>query len=361
MSGKMKQEPQTVARRKVVVRNLPPLVSEADVKAVIEAAAAGKYDWFRFLQGKAKTSKIKPARAFLHFIDPRDVLSFKTHMEKHTFVNERGQVFQCNVEFAPSQEMPVPQKKRDRRENTLDKDEDFLHFVEAYEKELNDTTSMLKVQKFGVPNPGSGAPSTVPLKSNLMLALENRLPRSRGIIREYVNENAQSAQQSKPLKPEVSGSHPKKAAPKAEARPAVLRPPSGQREAVSSKSTRESSTEGARSQGVEPERRAERVRRVKEGAQVYVPRALRGDTQASGGASTPAKDSAADANMNGMMKAPGNRSEAQGLAPLIAGAGDKGCCGFCQAGQEPVDRTYWDNFERRGRTRPASEGGGKQN
>lgn len=61
-------------------------------------------------------------------------------------------------------------------------DSEYLQFAEAYEKGFEDASrAAFTVQKFGVSKQVSDASSTVPLKSNLMHALENNLQRPRGI------------------------------------------------------------------------------------------------------------------------------------------------------------------------------------
>jgi regulator of nonsense transcripts 3 len=152
-----------LVRSKVVVRNLPPLLPGSEFKAVVDTIASDAYDWFYFVQGKTRcervfhthksllvligwicsasfaiftmevsekgnllhsTKRIKTSHAFIHFKVPADLLKFKDCIEKHTFVNERGVVYHCTVEFAPSQKIPPSKVKRDPRENTLEKGED---------------------------------------------------------------------------------------------------------------------------------------------------------------------------------------------------------------------------------------------
>jgi len=41
-------------RNKVVVRKLPPGISQEEVQAAIDAVCQGKYDWFTFVPGKVR-------------------------------------------------------------------------------------------------------------------------------------------------------------------------------------------------------------------------------------------------------------------------------------------------------------------
>ena len=42
------------ARSKVVVRKLPPGITEEEVRAAIDGVSQGKYDWFSFVPGKVR-------------------------------------------------------------------------------------------------------------------------------------------------------------------------------------------------------------------------------------------------------------------------------------------------------------------
>lgn len=140
---------------KVVVRNLPPHLQEKGFRDVLDRTAEGSYDWLHFVQGKARyeagvnycacretrcvatstprlqmdfnsnllrsTKRLKTSYAHINFRDPSCILACKTALEKHTFVNEAGVIYRCNMEFAPSQRKPPPKVKRDMKENTLEK------------------------------------------------------------------------------------------------------------------------------------------------------------------------------------------------------------------------------------------------
>ncbi len=46
-------------RNKVVVRKLPPGISQEEVQAAIDAVCQGKYDWFTFVPGKVRYTVVK--------------------------------------------------------------------------------------------------------------------------------------------------------------------------------------------------------------------------------------------------------------------------------------------------------------
>lgn len=61
------------------------------------------------------------ARAYINFINYKDVIPFKSDLEGHSFVNEKGEVYQCVVEYSPLQKLPRTKTKKDSRENTIEK------------------------------------------------------------------------------------------------------------------------------------------------------------------------------------------------------------------------------------------------
>ena len=46
-------------RNKVVVRKLPPGISQEEVQAAIDIVCQGKYDWFTFVPGKVRYTVVR--------------------------------------------------------------------------------------------------------------------------------------------------------------------------------------------------------------------------------------------------------------------------------------------------------------
>lgn len=164
-------------RTKLVIRLLPPSLSEEAFKEAIgewlDAA-----DWFSYWQGKPRhvgftqrsehplcgvvltcqnrDSTIEPlfppfcisnpsdpicsarelghSRAYINLKDAGDVARFRQAFGGHAFLNERGTQFRCSVEYAPYQRVPRPKPKRDPREGTIEKDEDYAAFLARVEE-----------------------------------------------------------------------------------------------------------------------------------------------------------------------------------------------------------------------------------
>ncbi|KAL3140973.1 hypothetical protein ABBQ32_005495 [Trebouxia sp. C0010 RCD-2024] len=120
-------------RNKVVVRKLPPGISQEEVQAAIDVVCQGKYDWFTFVPGKVSLKRIKHSRAYLNFLDASEVLRFKSQFAGHAFVNKKGAQYRCLVEYAPYQRIPREKAKEDPREGTYENDADFIAFKQQIE------------------------------------------------------------------------------------------------------------------------------------------------------------------------------------------------------------------------------------
>ncbi|KAK9902689.1 hypothetical protein WJX75_002864 [Coccomyxa subellipsoidea] len=117
-------------RTKVVIRKLPPSIVNADVRELVDSTSA-KYNWYSFVQGKTSVKRVVHSRCYVNFEDPSDIPAFKAAVEAHAFVTDRGAQFRGCVEYAPFQKVPQGKPKRDPREGTLEKDPEYLAFVES--------------------------------------------------------------------------------------------------------------------------------------------------------------------------------------------------------------------------------------
>ncbi|EHA8589634.1 regulator of nonsense transcripts UPF3 [Cocos nucifera] len=117
-------------RAKIVLRHLPPSISQSALMEQIGERFAGRYDWVCFRPGKASAKNQRYSRVYLNFKRPEDVVEFAQFFDGHIFVNEKGARFKVLVEYAPSQHVPKPLSKKDGREGTISKDPEYLEFLE---------------------------------------------------------------------------------------------------------------------------------------------------------------------------------------------------------------------------------------
>jgi len=74
------------------------------------------------------------SRLYLNFKRPEDVVEFAEVFNGHVFVNEKGAQFKALVEYAPSQQVPKSNIKKDGRGGTIVKDPEYLEFLELISK-----------------------------------------------------------------------------------------------------------------------------------------------------------------------------------------------------------------------------------
>ncbi|XP_038682303.1 regulator of nonsense transcripts UPF3-like isoform X2 [Tripterygium wilfordii] len=128
-------------RTKVVLRHLPPAISEAMLMGQIDSVVAGRYNWVSFRPGKNSLKRQTYSRAYIDFKRPEDVLDFAEFFNGHVFVNEKGTQFKTIIEYAPSQRVPQQWSKKDGREGTIQKDPEYLEFLEFIAKPVENLPS----------------------------------------------------------------------------------------------------------------------------------------------------------------------------------------------------------------------------
>ncbi|KAH1149223.1 hypothetical protein GYH30_043695 [Glycine max] len=154
-------------RTKVVLRHLPPSISEAALLAQIDAAFAGRYNWLSFRPGKISQKHISYSRAYIDFKRPEDVILFAEFFNGHVFVNEKGSQFKVIVEYAPSQRVPRQWSKKDGRDGTIYKDSEYLEFLELLAKPVENLPSAeIQLEKREAER--SGAAKDIPIITPLM-------------------------------------------------------------------------------------------------------------------------------------------------------------------------------------------------
>eukprot|EP00976_Prorocentrum_cordatum_P052291 1055290-Prorocentrum_minimum.AAC.1 len=121
-------------RTKLVIRKLPPNLSQEAFQDTIGETFLAPPTWFAYTQGKVGHKRTVHSRAYINLKTPEDVLEFCEQFQNHLFVNERGHQFRAHIEFAPSQKVPKARQRRDPREGTIEKDPDYLKFVEELSK-----------------------------------------------------------------------------------------------------------------------------------------------------------------------------------------------------------------------------------
>ncbi|XP_077249722.1 regulator of nonsense transcripts UPF3-like isoform X2 [Tasmannia lanceolata] len=136
-------------RTKVVLRHLPPSISQSALTGQIDGSFAGRYNWVCSRQAKNRLLHLQEhgalngfcsqknqlySHAYIDFKRPEDVVEFAEYFDGHVFVNEKGTQYKTIVEYSPSQRVPNPWSKKDGREGTISKDPEYLEFLDFLAK-----------------------------------------------------------------------------------------------------------------------------------------------------------------------------------------------------------------------------------
>ena len=128
-------------RTKLVVRRLPPTLTQeaflAELAAKLGCAEAepqcgGHLAWFRYVPGRPGPKRPCPSLAYLAVRTETQLQEVVAAVLSLAFVSDKGASYTPCVEFAPYQRVPkAPSGRKDVREGTLDKEAEYLAFVEA--------------------------------------------------------------------------------------------------------------------------------------------------------------------------------------------------------------------------------------
>lgn len=160
-----KKEP--LQRTKVVIRHLPPSLSQSNLFSQFDHLFSHRYNWVCFRPGKSSHKHQKYSRAYIDFKTPEDVLEFAQFFGGHVFVNQKGAQFKAMVEYAPCQHIPKLCNKKDSREGTIYEDPEYLDFLKLIAKPVENRSST-KFQLERKEADESGASTENPISTPLM-------------------------------------------------------------------------------------------------------------------------------------------------------------------------------------------------
>ncbi|KAE8705156.1 hypothetical protein F3Y22_tig00110430pilonHSYRG00339 [Hibiscus syriacus] len=200
-------------RTKVVIRHLPPSLTQSSFFSQIDDRFSDRYNWFSFRLGKCTHKHQRYSRAYINFKRPEDVFDFSEFFGGHVFVNEKGTQFKAVVEYAPSQHVPKPGTKKDAREGTIFKDPDYLEFLKMIAKPVENLPSA-ELQLERKEAELSGTPKGTPVITPLMEFVRRRRAAESGaqgsITVRKTGKKAAAASRGKPGSSSKRGSEKKK-------------------------------------------------------------------------------------------------------------------------------------------------------
>lgn len=162
----MKKKKEPLGRTKVVIRHLPPSLSQSNLFSQFDHLFCHRYNWFRFRPGNSSHKNQRYSRAYIDFKNPEDVLEFSDFFHGHVFVNEKGSQFKAIVEYAPFQHVPKSCPHKDYCEGTIYTDPDYLEFLKCIAKPArNPPSAEIKLERKEAEESEAvkGAPISTPL------------------------------------------------------------------------------------------------------------------------------------------------------------------------------------------------------
>ncbi|KAL7082324.1 hypothetical protein ACP275_14G092200 [Erythranthe tilingii] len=173
-------------RTKVVLRHLPPTISQSNLVEHVDSRFSGRYHCIAFRPGNPSQKHLTHSRAYINFNRPEDVIEFAEFFNGHVFVNEKGAQFKAIVEYAPSQRIPKQWSKKDGREGTILKDPEYLEFLELLAKPVENLPSA-EIQLERKEAARVGAPKVPPVVTPLMEYVRQQRAAKGGARRTVLN------------------------------------------------------------------------------------------------------------------------------------------------------------------------------
>ncbi|KAJ6530391.1 Smg-4/UPF3 family-domain-containing protein [Mycena vulgaris] len=215
---RLSQPPASTERLKTVVRRLPPNLPE-DVfwQSVQSWVSDETVTWKIFYPGKLRKRLNKeniPSRAYISFKTEEQLAQFSREYDGHLFRDKAGNESYAVVEFAPYQKVPPEKKKVDARSGTIEKDEDYISFLESLNAQASGEPASL--ESLIAANQAPPPPKTTPLLE--ALKAEKAAQREKETaIRQIVQAKRDDAKKKNATAPTPAAPLSKKAAKKAAA------------------------------------------------------------------------------------------------------------------------------------------------
>lgn len=147
------------------MRRLPPnLPEEIFWQSVQTWVTDDSVTWKVYHAGKVRkraNQENVPSRAYIAFKNEEVLATFSREYDGHLFRDKGGNESQAVVEFAPFQKIPSEKKKADARNATIDKDEDYISFLETLSN--TEKSEHVSLEALIAASQPPAAPKTTPL------------------------------------------------------------------------------------------------------------------------------------------------------------------------------------------------------
>ncbi|KAI1136814.1 Smg-4/UPF3 family-domain-containing protein, partial [Hypoxylon sp. FL0543] len=129
--------------KKVIIRRLPPAMTEAEFWAVLGEewkSGQGKVDWMRFQEGTVSQDPANPSspgRCYLQVLQTEDISVLAEIVQRSTWEDEKRSfndpalVGPPYLEISLYQKVPNSKRRTDTKQGTIDQDPDFMAFLDS--------------------------------------------------------------------------------------------------------------------------------------------------------------------------------------------------------------------------------------
>ncbi|KAJ7029287.1 midasin nuclear AAA ATPase [Mycena alexandri] len=163
---RLSSQPPTTERLKTVVRRLPPNLPEDIFWQSVQSWVSDEtVAWKIYYPGKLRKRLNKEnvsSRAYIVFKTEEQLAQFSRDYDGHLFRDKAGNESYAVVEFAPYQKVPPEKKKTDARSGTIEKDEDYISFIESLNAQSSNAEPV-SLESLIAANQPAPAPKTTPL------------------------------------------------------------------------------------------------------------------------------------------------------------------------------------------------------
>ncbi|EEC14884.1 regulator of nonsense transcripts 3B, putative [Ixodes scapularis] len=132
-ASKSKEKKDKSFLTKVVIRRLPPTMSEDQF--LDQISPVPENDYMYFVKGNKSLGPNAFSRAYINFINQEEIFIFKEKFDEYVFLDEKGNEYPAIVEYAPFQKIPKRRtRKKDPKCGTIEQDPEYLKFLESLEQ-----------------------------------------------------------------------------------------------------------------------------------------------------------------------------------------------------------------------------------
>ena len=130
---KVKKKEKNYFPTKIIIRRMPPTLTKEDL--LNEIGELPEHDYFSFVNADYHFGYEGFTRAYINFKEYNDVFDFRNKFDGYLFLDPKGREYSAVVELAACQQVPKERRKKDHKSGTIEKDLDYLQFLEQLEKE----------------------------------------------------------------------------------------------------------------------------------------------------------------------------------------------------------------------------------